>query len=108
MLANLIRAVAILALPAEDQVTWVKALGVGPAVDELALELGDGALLAPQFVESGWLGAEVLPPLHALDSLLSGMSGEKNAPLWDIGSLSSSPRWAEVRQQAKVVLNAVR
>lgn len=80
---------------------------VGPVVDELALELGDGALLAPQFVEAGWLGADVIPPLLALGALLSDMSGPKNAPLWDVSSLDSSPRWAEVREQAKKVLNAI-
>jgi len=39
-LANLLRSVAILALPASDQTAWVESLGVGPVVDELALELG--------------------------------------------------------------------
>ena len=81
-LANFVRAVAILALPAPDQVAWVESLGVGPVVDELALELGDGALLAAQFVEAGWLGAEVLQPLQILEALLDSMSGPENAPLW--------------------------
>lgn len=106
-LANLVRAVAVLALPAADQVTWVESLGVGPVVDELALELGDGALLAPQFVEAGWLGTDVLEPLRALDALLADMSGPANAPLWDVSALGSSPRWAEVREQAKQVLRAI-
>ncbi|MEQ4210159.1 hypothetical protein [Actinopolymorpha sp. B9G3] len=107
-LANLIRAVAVLALPATDQVFWIDSLGVGHAVDELALELGDGALLARQFVDAGWLGAEVLPPLRALDALMEGMSGPENAPLWDISSLNSSPRWAAARREALEVLRAIR
>lgn len=107
MLANLVRAVAILALPAADQAAWVESLGVGPVVDELALELGDGALLAPQFLEAGWLGADVIPPLHALNALLKDMSGPNNASLWDVSSLDSSPRWADAREQAKKVLSAI-
>lgn len=107
-LANLVRSVAILALPAGDQTAWVDSLGVGPVVDELALELGDGALLAKQFVEAGWLGAEVLQPLRVLDALLDDMSGPENASLWDVSSLESSPRWAEARERAKEVLRAIR
>ena len=72
-------AVAILALPASDQTAWVESLGVGPVVDALALELGDGARLADQFVAKGWLGSEALPPLQALDALLEDMSGPNNA-----------------------------
>lgn len=85
----------------------MEALGVGPVVDELALDLGDGALLARQFVDAGWLGAEVLRPLQALDDLLKAMSGAENAPLWDVSSLSTSPRWAAARDQAKQVLLAI-
>ena len=106
-LANLVRSVAILALPASDQAAWLESLGVGPVVDELALELGDGALLAPQFVDAGWLGAEVLQPLLALNALLKTMSGPDNAALWDISSLGSSPLWADAREQAKEVLRAI-
>ena len=106
-LANLVRAVAVLALPAEDQAAWVDSLGVGPVVDELALELGDGALLAQQFVDAGWLGADVLSPLRALDALLKDMSGPDNASLWETSALDSLPQWAEVRERAKEVLGAI-
>jgi|JI8StandDraft_1071087.scaffolds.fasta_scaffold57863_5 fermentation-respiration switch protein FrsA (DUF1100 family) len=106
-LANLLRSVAILALPASDQTAWVESLGVGPVVDELALELGDGARLADQFVAKGWLGSEALPPLQALDALLEDMSGPNNAHVWDVSALKSSPRWAEARVKAQEVLFAI-
>jgi hypothetical protein len=106
-LANLVRAVAVLALPASDQVSWIESLGVGLVVDELALELGDGALLARQFVDAGWLSLDVLPPLQALNALLEDMSGPENAPLWNVSSLDFSPRWAEARAQANEVLRAI-
>lgn len=106
-LANLVRSVALLALPAPDQAAWVESLGVGPVVDELALELGDGALLARRFVDAGWLGEEVLGPLLALDAHLQEMSGPENAPEWAVASLASSPRWAVAREQAKQVLIAI-
>lgn len=33
--------------------------------------------------------------------LLENMSGPENAPLWDVAALSSSPRWAAVRERRR-------
>src|SRR5687768_11247694 len=99
LLASLVRAVAMLALPASHQIAWLESLGVGGSADELALEFDDGYVLAPQFVERQWLDAAVVDPLRALNDLLQSMSGPGNAELWDAAALESSPRWSEVREQ---------
>jgi hypothetical protein len=105
MLASLVRAVAIAALPAAEQEEWLNSLGLGwPNVDEIAMEIRDGALLAPQFVEEGWFPVQALGPLLDLDSLLDVMSGEVNGDLWTIEALRTAPEWAECRQQALRVL----
>ena len=71
------------------------------------MEIGDGALLAPQFVEAGWLPAHALEPLLTLDSLLARMSGVANAALWTVDALGTATEWAECRQQALRVLLSV-
>lgn len=107
LLASLVRALAVLAMPASDQVDWLRSLGVlggPPNVDELALELSDGALLSAQLVEARWLPASVSGPLRELDGLLSTMSGPANAALWNPGALASAPEWDDVRSKAKAIL----
>lgn len=103
------RAVAILALPASDQIAWLDSLGIGGRnVDELALELGDGFLLVPQFVEHNWLSVEAVEPLRALDSLLASISGPSNGVLWETAALETAPAWEEARKLAKAALLKVR
>ena len=107
LLASLVRALAVLAMPAADQVDWLRSLGVlgdPPNADELALELSDGAFLSAQFVEADWLPASVSEPLRELDSLLSTMSGPANTELWNSGALASAAEWDDVRSRAKAIL----
>ena len=107
LLANFVRSLGVLALPAADQVAWLGSLdGLGdpPSTDELALELDDGFRLAPQFVAAGWLPPAVLDPLRQLDEVLAAMSGQDNAELWVPDALVRSPRWSEVRSKAKAIL----
>lgn len=108
-LANLVRAIAVLALPAADQVAWLDSLGIGGGnADELALELGDGFLLAPQFVENSWLPSEAAEPLRVLDALLASMSGPSNSELWDTAALETAPAWSEARRLARAALLTIR
>ncbi len=107
LLASLVRALAVLAMPAADQVDWLRSLGVlgdSPNADELALELSDGAFLSAQFVEADWLPASVSEPLRELDSLLSTMSGPANTEFWNSGALASAAEWDDVRSRAKAIL----
>jgi hypothetical protein len=108
LVASLMRAVAIAAFPAAAQEAWLWSIGLDwPNVDELAMEVGEGTLLAPQFVDEGWLPAETLEPLRVLDAALEKMSGEDNAHLWTLEALRTAPEWAECRKLALCVLLSV-
>lgn len=80
MLASLIRAIAMLALPAPHQIAWLEALGVGGSADELALEFHDGYLLVPQFVERQWLQAAVVGPLRVSAGGFRWCAGRSGRP----------------------------
>jgi hypothetical protein len=108
LLASLMRAVAIAALPAAEQEVWLRLIGLDWSnVDEIAMEIGDGTLLAPQFVAAGWFPASALEPLRVLDASLTRMSGEANAHLWTLEALRTASEWTECRQQALRVLLSV-
>lgn len=109
-LVQFIRSIAVLALPAEDQVQWLNSLGLpGKAaiVDEMAQEFGNGFLLLPQFVEQGWIPNATVKMLNELDSLLADMSGPEHENLWDISALEHAEEWAKVRRQATRILFAL-
>jgi hypothetical protein len=103
------RAVAVLALPATDQVEWLGTLAPGSPVgcDELALEFDDGWRLLPQFISNGWLNEAVGEAAQQIDQLLSETSKSANALEWTTASLASSARWASVRQLARSLLAVI-
>ncbi|WP_030529694.1 hypothetical protein [Phycicoccus jejuensis] len=106
LLAKLVRSVAVLALPYEDQVSWLSSLGLGRPefTDELAQELGDGARLGGQFVDAGWLTPEACQKINEIDALLSSRGGPANEEFWRLEALRMSPEWARVRKLALSVL----
>lgn len=109
-LASLVRSVAVLALPAAGQCAWLtstSAPAMTLSVDELALEFDDGYRMGLQFVQAGWITEATLEAMDQLDDLLSAMSGEPNASLWDEQALGSSPKWDEVRSLARAVLLSI-
>jgi hypothetical protein len=99
LLAKLVRSVAILALPYEDQVAWLSSLGLGSPefADELALELEEGAMLSGQFEQAGWLKQEGRQAISELDSLLAERSGPTHEDFWRLEALRDSPEWARIR-----------
>jgi hypothetical protein len=102
-----VRSVAVLALPAEDQVRWLNSIGFrgeSALADELAMEFDDGFRLLPQFVEHGWIPAAAAGKLGRLDSLLAAMSGPENVDVWHVSALAHADAWAAVRQCATSVL----
>src|SRR5512139_1937174 len=103
-LGRFVRAVAVLTLPAEQQVAYLVSIGVPESVDELALEFEDGRLLAAQFEALGWIRHECIRKIVDLDDLLKRMSGEANAELWTVQALMHSPQWVEVRLLAQELL----
>jgi hypothetical protein len=106
-IACLIRAVAVLALPAANQTDYLRSIGLPEGVDELALELHDGALLVPQFLARGWLPPAAAEAIADLDRYLGAMSGSERASEWTASALQDGKQWENVRQLARQVLNAI-
>jgi hypothetical protein len=106
LLVMLLKAVARLALPAEDQVAYLRRLGSWPSVDELALELDDVVELLGQFVASGWITEQDADAIRALDDLLGRMSGDQNEHLWTEHGLTTANEWEEVRKRARDIVLA--
>jgi hypothetical protein len=106
LLVAFVRSVAVLALPAEAQASWLhRQFGdATPVVDELALEYDDGFRLVPTFIELGWLDAAALPALEQLDAQLEAMSGERKAELWEVDTLVRA-EWDRVRSLASEALS---
>jgi hypothetical protein len=105
-LARFVRAVAVLALPADGQETWLRSLDpANPPIDEIALEFDDGYRLVPQFIDRGWLPSKSAMPLGTLDALLSQMSGP--AGPWSLEALRDDPQWQEVRESSQQVLTVI-
>jgi hypothetical protein len=95
-------AVLALAQPSEVQ------LGLFPdfvcKADELALDFEDGLL---QLVgHDDEVTAEQRVALNALDALIIGMSGQRNASFWTEEALRSHPKWHEIRTAAKATAAA--
>jgi len=107
-LAKFIRSLAILALPFEGQLAWLNSLGLEvPEVDELAHELDDALLLAPQFVRAGWVSERTLQLAKEVDAFLASFSGPSFAGFWDVSSLRHSEHWDEVRRLSNVALQSI-
>ena len=109
-LARLVRSVAILALPYEAQLAWLRSLGLGEPgfADELSLELDDGVLLSRQFVEAGWLSAEARHAIIKLSELITPHNGHGHDEFWSLDGLRTSVDWTEIRDVALVALTLIR
>jgi hypothetical protein len=107
-LGRFVRAIAVLALPAEGQLEYLVAVGAPENIDDIALEFDDGQLLAEQFVEAGWMSANSRARVADLNSLLDGMSGEDNAELWTALGLRGAEQWRRVRSLARGILYSLR
>lgn len=105
-LARLVRSVAILALPADDQVAWLRSLGLGEPglADEVALEFGDAHLLTDRLLLEGHITAAAANALNDLDRQLTLMSGPERARFWSIDALRSLEEWHQVRGLARAAL----
>ena len=109
VLARLVRSVAILALPFDSQIDWLRHLGLGEPeyADELALELADGVLLLAQFVQLQWLNSQTVQMLKALDAKLAARSGIDHEAFWRIEALRDSHDWQAIRVLANEALGSI-
>ena len=108
-LAKLIRSLAVLALPAEDQVTWLKSLGLGEPwyAYELAMELDDALLLCNQFVKAEWLSPDVVKIMTDIGEVFAQYVEPGNDDFWNLDGLASSPDWVRIRKLALEALCVV-
>ena len=96
------RAILALAQPAEAQLALFPDFVC--KADELALDFEDGLYeLAGHEHE---LTEAQRAALDALDGLLAGMSGERNAGFWTEEALRSHPTWEEIRSAARATAAA--
>jgi hypothetical protein len=105
--ARLIRTVGVLAWSASDQMDYLRSVGLPEGVDELALELHDGALLMPQFLTLRWLPQEAAEAIAFLDQYLGSMSDPERSSEWTASALQSGKQWEYVRQLALQVLKLI-
>ncbi len=108
LLGSLVRSVALLSLPSDDQILWLNSLGLGVAeyADELASELEAGAVLVQQFESLGWVSTEACRAVQNLDAALAENSEREHGEFWRLESLRDSPEWARIRRLAVVALFA--
>lgn len=105
-LAKLVRSIALLALAYEDQLVWLRSLGLGEPTyaDELAHELDDGALLIRQFEARGWVSATTSRAVDKVNSLLAVHGGTAEDQFWSLAALKKSDEWARIRLAARDAL----
>ena len=95
---------ALQALAASAEVQLARFPTFTVAADELALDFDDALLMFRQAAPKST--PEQNACIHALDDLLSNMSGAANAPLWTPSALRTAPEWVQVRALAHAALNA--
>jgi len=100
-----IRALAVLALPGNEQVAWLRSLGLGEpeVVDEIVDEYYQQWVLLPQFVAAGLIPARAEEALNRLNDLTSELI-QPGSDLADVDGLVSADEWRAVRGTAAACL----
>jgi len=95
-----VRSVAVLALPPEAQIDWLRSFGLGEPgiVDELALEFDAGWSAIESFRTENWIPEPAMEPLRKIDALLKSMNGPSGP--WSVDELSCAPEWQQIRALA--------
>ena len=106
LLSMFVCSLAVLALPAPAQISWLETSGLPDVHDssELALDFSEGILLLDQFIDAGWIPGSADAPLRELDGSFADRSDGKHSAFWDVDSLSSDPDWERVRAMAQSAL----
>jgi hypothetical protein len=105
--SELVGCLTRLAAPADEQVKYLKEIGVYPSIDEIALEFHDVALLVPGKTSAGEMSTATKVAIERLDSQLSSFSGDVNAHLWTPDALASAKEWHQVRSLASECLRVL-
>jgi hypothetical protein len=105
-LANLLASLSRLAVPAMEQINYLKSIALDDCADELALEFDDSFHLAGVLREHGLLTPFQEKAIRLVDDQLMRMSGPAKMALWNFDSLVNSSEWEKVRNLAAVALSA--
>lgn len=99
LLAELRKALSNLAASPDEQIAYVESTGF--SYDELGLEFDDavGVAIGYELVTESGVAA-----LRAIETALSGISGQQNAALWTDTGLRIRPEWSEMRRLARDAL----
>lgn len=103
-LAELVRAVAVLALPAAEQLGWAESRGGPISPDPLVLDLHETSGQALAFGDAGWISRRAAEKIGALAQAVEALSGPNGAEAWSATGLRVAREWEEVRELARSVL----
>ena len=104
-----IRAIGVLALPADRQIMWLRSLGLGePMVcDELGDEYYQQWVLLSQFIEAGLIPRRAQEALNRVNDLLGELI-RPDSDLADVEALVSAHEWRAVREAAAECLTLLK
>lgn len=103
---QLVECVDVLAWPGDAQVAWLEAHGF-PAAEmaEQYLDAVPGWL--PRLRAHGLLGPDAEQALMALSEFLLNFLQSSDDALWEDNAVRSDPAWNQVRERARVTLQAL-
>lgn len=95
-----VRSIAILALPPEAQIDWLRSFGLGEPgiVDELALEFDQGWAAIESLRAEGWIPGRAIEPLMKIDAVFNSIN-DPSGP-WSVDDLAAAPEWRQIRTLA--------
>ncbi len=99
-MSELLRVTRLLASSVDEQVRYVRALGVGP--DEIALEFDDACRGVRGLSEMGVLPGRLVEGIRPLDRKLQTMTASAKG-LWSESGMLHSSEWEELRSLAGAV-----
>lgn len=97
-----LRSLCVLAMPAEQQIDWLRSLGLGePSVcDELADEYYQQWLMLPQLVGAGLIPAVAVDGLNRLNEILGSLISP-GSKFGTVEALRTTTEWQDVRDVAR-------
>jgi hypothetical protein len=101
---ELINRLKLLASNPATQLEHLRQQGLPEGIDELALDFDAIAAAADYMLELGELKQNQCECIKKVLALLTRMSGQTNAKLWEPEALFSRPEWDEVRSAANECL----
>jgi hypothetical protein len=96
-----------LAATPDRQRQRLKEIGTYPSVDEFGLEYDNWAQASWQCVESGEITETTHKAILQLNDRIAEFGGKENAAEWDVGALTTSANWSDVRDRARNILLAL-